>query len=290
MEKVRSGPLTRPAQAATRTLESIPPLRNAPTGTSAIRWRPTASSSFSRIASAHSSTVGPRVRLEAEAPVPPRRSSPVPRPDRQDVRRRQLLDPPEDRPIPRHHAEGQVVLQRRRVDRAVDPRIRQDRLDLGAEQQFLAVPVDVQRLDPEPVPRQQEPPPRPVPQGDREHPPQPPHQVVAVLLVEVDDDLRVAVRPEPVPPRLQPCPQLPVIVDLPVEDDLDRPVLVADRLVPTGQVDDRRPALQVDDREPSGAPARRPVRTRPPSRPARDGPGAAIASRRPRSAGRSRSA
>ena len=58
IEKVWSGPLVAPAQAATTTLESTPPLRKAPTGTSAIRCSRTASSSLARMASCQSSAEG----------------------------------------------------------------------------------------------------------------------------------------------------------------------------------------------------------------------------------------
>ena len=69
-----------------------------------------------------------------------------------------------------------------------------------------------------------------------------------MLLVEVDEDLGVAVgcgsggRADSSvgAERL-------VVVDLAVEDDLDRAVLVADRLVAAGQVDDRQPAVDQAD-------------------------------------------
>ena len=57
------------------------------------------------------------------------------------------------------------------------------------------------------------------------------------------EHLGIAPGPEPVPPPFQFPPQLPVVVDLPVEDDLDRPVLVADRLVASRKVDDREPPV-----------------------------------------------
>ena len=65
----------------------------------------------------------------------------------------------------------------------------------------------------------------------------------AVLLVGVDDHLGVAASGEPVAEPLEPLPQLPEVVDLAVERDPDRPVLVAHRLVAAGQIQDGEPAL-----------------------------------------------
>src|SRR5262249_40761667 len=67
-------------------------------------------------------------------------------------------------------------------------------------------------------------------------------QPVATFLVQVDQHLRVAVRVELVAALFQAGPQLAIVVHLPVEDDLDRTVLIADRLIAAGQVDDRQPA------------------------------------------------
>jgi hypothetical protein len=61
-------------------------------------------------------------------------------------------------------------------------------------------------------------------------------------------DLRVARRAEAVPPPFERCPQLEVVVDLAVLDDLDRPVLVPDRLVSTAEVDDGEAPRRQRDR------------------------------------------
>ena len=62
-----------------------------------------------------------------------------------------------------------------------------------------------------------------------------------MLLVEVDDHLGVALGREPVARADQGLAQLAVVVDLAVEDDDDRPVLVGDRLVAGREVDDAQP-------------------------------------------------
>ena len=74
-----------------------------------------------------------------------------------------------------------------------------------------------------------------IPRSRREHP-------GPLVLVEVDEDLGVALRAERVAPGLEPAPEGGEVVDLAVEDGPDRAVLVRERLMPAGQVDDRQPA------------------------------------------------
>src|SRR5205823_8199219 len=81
-----------------------------------------------------------------------------------------------------------------------------------------------------------------VPDRDREHAAEPAREVVAVLLVQVDEDLGVAARAEAVAGGLELPPELLVVVDLAVLDDVDGAVLVRDRLVARLEVDDREPA------------------------------------------------
>src|SRR5205823_123574 len=80
-----------------------------------------------------------------------------------------------------------------------------------------------------------------------EHAAQPLDQPVALLLVEVDEDLRVAVRAEVMAPGLEAGAEFLEVVDLAVEDDLDGAVLVAQRLGPPFQVDDRQSAVDEAD-------------------------------------------
>ncbi len=75
---------------------------------------------------------------------------------------------------------------------------------------------------------------------------------LAVLLVEMDEDLGVAARLQHVAGGAQLALEVEVVVDLAIEDDADRAVLVPDRL---------RAALEIDDAEPPHA-EREPVRRR----------------------------
>ena len=61
------------------------------------------------------------------------------------------------------------------------------------------------------------------------------------------DDFGVAARVEDVPERLQLRDQLLVVVDLAVEDDDDRAVLVVERLLAGREVDDRQAAMTEPD-------------------------------------------
>ena len=76
-----------------------------------------------------------------------------------------------------------------------------------------------------------------VSRGEREHPLELFHAFRAQLLVEVNDHLGVAVRPERVAAALEAAPQLPVVVDLAVQDNRHRAVLVVDRLIARLEVD-----------------------------------------------------
>src|SRR5262245_29643527 len=68
-----------------------------------------------------------------------------------------------------------------------------------------------------------------------------------MFFVEMDQDFGIALGPEPVAAGFEIAAQLPVIVALAIEDDLNRAVLVADRLVASLQVDDGEPAMRQAD-------------------------------------------
>ena len=134
----------------------------------------------------------------------------------QRVAREQLADVPEDRERRGHDVEGEERLERVEVDVAV-----RQRVELGRERE-LAVDVAVgERLDPEAVAREHEPPLARVPDRDGEHAAQPLPQPRAPLLVAVHEHLGVAAAAEPVPGPLELVHQLAVVVDLAVLDDDD---------------------------------------------------------------------
>ena len=113
------------------------------------------------------------------------------------------------------------------------------RPQLGGERELAVDRTVVERLDPEAVPREHEPPPARVPDRDGEHPAQALCELFAVLFVEMEHHFGVAVRPEVMSGALQLVAQLAVVVDLTVLDDVEGAVLVGDRLVARLEVDDR---------------------------------------------------
>ncbi len=93
----------------------------------------------------------------------------------------------------------------------------------------------IERLDAQPVPGQNAAGLARVVQGEREHAPKPLQQPFdAPLFVTVEQNFRVRVRPEAMPPGDQLRPQLAIVVDLAVIDRPNRAVFVAHRLVAGG--------------------------------------------------------
>ena len=146
--------------------------------------------------------------------------------------------------------ETQVGIQRLQIDRPLDTLILQDRLELGGKHNgaFRQDRV-VERLLAEAIARQHERTRALVPHGEGEHPAESVNTALPALLVEVHDHLSVRLRTERMPTGAQLISKLDVVVDLAVEGDPDRPVLVRDRLAAAIQVDDREPA----DRHPERA-------------------------------------
>ena len=101
----------------------------------------------------------------------------------------------------------------------------------------------VERLDAEAIAREQQPPPRRVPDREREHAAEALDAVVAPLLVGVDDRFGVGARAVAVAGRFELRPDVGVVVDLAVEDDPDRAVFVRQRLLAGGQIDDAQAAV-----------------------------------------------
>src|SRR5207302_7375094 len=155
----------------------------------------------------------------------------------EDVPRRKLADLAKDRQRRWNRVEREKRLERVEVDLPT-----RQRAELGGKRQLSVDVTVVERLDPEAVAREDEPLPRCIPDRNGEHSAQPLRERIAVLLVEVEQDLRVAVRAKAMAGALELLSQLAVVVDLAVLDDVDRPVLVADRLVARVEVDDREAA------------------------------------------------
>ena len=183
------------------------------------------------------------VRRLGELPVPVaaddrrgRRGGEV---EREQVTRRQLRDALERRLRRQRAPEGENLPERARVETARDLGQHEEGLHFRRDGEAAADDRVEDRPDAHAVARDHQSVAPPVVQRDRELAVQVLHETVAVLLVEVDDHLRVGVRVEAVPLALEVAPQLDVVEDLAVEDDPDGLVLVVDRLPAALEVDDR---------------------------------------------------
>ena len=132
---------------------------------------------------------------------------------------RQLAHAPENRPRMRNVLVRQVVIERRRIDLARQPRHLQQTLQFAGKQQSVRLAAIHQRFLAQAVATQHESPVPRIPDGDREHPVEMREALDAEVLVQVDDRLAIAVRAKHVPGSLQTTAQGAKVVDLAVEDD-----------------------------------------------------------------------
>ena len=153
------------------------------------------------------------------------------------------MHPFQDCPRVRNVPVGQVPVHRQRIHlpRHLPFRQGQKRLQLAREEEPLPVVPINQRLLPQPVPSQHQPPLGRVPDRQGEHPPQKRHEPRPLILIKMNKNLRVPLRSQDVPARLQPAPQRGEVVDLAVEHSPYRAVLVRERLMPPREVHNREP-------------------------------------------------
>ena len=195
--KVLTGSLMCRAIKATIRLESSPPESIAPSGTSLISRSRTDSSSLARSRSACSSIVGPGSGAGAGYDQNAR-SDTVPSSDDERVARKQLSHAAQRRERRREEAEREIRVDRRVVELEVDEPRCEHALELGGEHEPISGRRIVERLDPEPVAREDGATASVVPDGDPEHPAELLRERVAVGLVEMRDDLGVAAAGEAV--------------------------------------------------------------------------------------------
>jgi hypothetical protein len=120
----------------------------------------------------------------------------------------------------------------------------QKRLDFGGEEERAVFAVDVvERLDAEAVARDEQLTPRRVPDGEGEHAAQLLDGARAVFFIKMEDGLGVAVGSVRVAARFEPGAVVRVVVNLPVEDDVERAVLVLHRLVAARHVNDAQASV-----------------------------------------------
>ena len=153
----------------------------------------------------------------------------------------------------RHHGvERQVVVERHRVERGVDAARGQQRRQARGEAQLARRLGVVQRLDAQPVARQDHAPAVALVQREGEHALQALRRARAPGVPGLEHHLGVAFGKEAVAQRLELAPQLAVVVDAAVEHQRQAEHRVAHRL--------RRALRQVDDLEPPVAERDAPAR------------------------------
>ena len=119
----------------------------------------------------------------------------------------------------------------------------EDRFDFRGEQQRVARPAPVQRLDAEAIANEQEAAFRSVPDRERKHPAQPVYAIVAPLLVGVNDCFGIASGSIAMAARLELAAHLGVVIDLAVKHNPHGAGFVRRRLLSRTQVDDAQAAV-----------------------------------------------
>ena len=196
-ENVLTGRSANSAISATLRLESTPPERNAPYGTSLIMRSPMDSRTSASNRSTYSSgtpPVGEHVRIGQRLPVALERTFPRVGIDDQSMAGRQLLYALEQGSWRGRGSEGQVQRERILIQPRSERGMAKQGLDLRAKQERIGQRGKVQRLHADPIARQQQTSAAAVPEREGEHPAQVVDAVWAVLLVQVQDDLGVAAR------------------------------------------------------------------------------------------------
>src|SRR5262249_49972285 len=172
------------------------------------------------------------------------------RPRLHEARCRELLDCRVNAPVLRDEVEIEELVDRTGIDREAISGGEPDALDVAREVEPVAKIRIEERLLPQPVPRKEQPLARSIPESESEHPVQAgvEEPLRSPFLVRMNDDLGVGPRSEAMPGSPELVSQVIEVVDLPVEDDPDRPVLVAHGLVAGRRaVDDAEPPVGKPD-------------------------------------------
>ena len=156
--------------------------------------------------------------------------------------RRNLEDPVERGPARRRH-QAVVHVEERLAVPAERHSQSGERLHLRRDVAGAVHHRVVERLDPEPVAGGKQHAVALVPDRERELAAQVVQALRAEVLVQVQRDLAVRSSPEAMPLGLQAAADRLEVVELAVDDDVERLVFVGDRLIAGGQVDDAQPRV-----------------------------------------------
>ena len=124
---------------------------------------------------------------------------------------------------------------------------RDQRFDLGTEIEEIAAPREEQGTDADAIPGEQHRPAREVDKHEGKLPFEEGEQLLAMLLVEMNDQLGVAVGAEHVALGLELDALLGIIEQLAIADDGDAAILVEDRLLAVLEPENAQPAMRKPD-------------------------------------------
>ena len=143
--------------------------------------------------------------------------------------------------------EGEEMVEPARIGPRRDGSGSDQRLDLGAEIEAVALPRNEQGTDPHAIARKQHDATAQVDQRKSELALQAVDELLAVLLIEMHDHFGIGARCEDVPLRFQVEPQLGVLEQLPVADHRDRAIFVEDGLLSIVETDNAETAMGKTD-------------------------------------------
>src|SRR5262245_12519284 len=166
-----------------------------------------------------------------------------------EARCRKLLDFPVDASVLCDEVEIEELVDRTGIDCEAIAGGEPDTLDVAREVEPVAKIRIEERFLPQPVSRKEQALARSIPESEREHPVQALEEPLrSPFLVRMNDDLGVGPRSEAMSGSPELVSQVIEVVDLAVEDDPDRPVLVAHGLVAGRRaVDDAEPSVGKPD-------------------------------------------
>src|ERR1019366_2606561 len=140
-----------------------------------------------------------------------------------------------------HILQRKVMTKPLNVQRGHYPRMHQNCFNLRTENEAAALFLVIEWLNPQTIACDEQPLAGGIPNGESKHAAEFLNAVLAHILVEVYDDLRIARGAKHVTPRAQCLLKFTIVIDLPVKNDRYLPCLIRDRLFPAGKVDNTEP-------------------------------------------------
>ena len=152
--------------------------------------------------------------------------------------RRQFFNAPEQRSVAADVTEAEIFRQRLCFAFRRNGRMPQQRFDFRSENENRAIPGVVERLFAQPVARTEQAVANAIPNGERKHTAKARKTGGAEFFVSMNNRFGITVRTVAAPRLLEFRPQLRMIEDFAVVDELERTRLVRHRLMAAREIDD----------------------------------------------------